>query len=441
MKLFSKEDLDEVQLSLLEARFYRLRFFRPLFIALLMVPAFWMLSGDGAVWRLWILGLAGAGALFASILEMRYPRRRIHQFVNRRVWLMGPLLAGAFFLATGGFDSPLLPIIVVLTYFIGTLTAARRLVALTATFSAVVLALAYASWRELIPDLLPGVFGGGPGVRQAPALLWSKAGALVLALGWATFVSTIVRDVFRQIVGDALDARDEIIAGHAAHSRELTALSGELAHELKNPLANIKGLAVLVSRDVQGKGVERLEVLQGEVGRMEEILQSFLTFSRPLSPLLQEEVELAELCESVKTLHEGMAHARGVALEVDASSAPRISCDPRKVKQVLINLIQNALEASPAGAAVELAVSRGPEGGARIEVRDRGPGIPPELRAHLFEPGSTTKERGSGLGLALARALARQHGGELSLEDREGVGCVAVLTLPVKPALPVGEAA
>lgn len=442
VKLISKKDLDEAQLDLLEARFGFLKRQRPLLVVALIAFTATLLVGDQAVWRRWLLGLLGAGALLGSVAEMLRSRaRRVHQFADRRNWWVAPLLSGALFLATGGVDSPLLPIASLVCFFIGTLSAARRMVALTAAFSVTVLALALTSWRGAIPDLMPVVFGGGPGLPQPPALLWAKAGGLVLTLVWAAVVSTTVRDVFRQIVGDAVDARDEVLAEHAEHVRELTALSRELAHELKNPLANMKGLAVLVGRSVEGKGVERLAVLQQEIARMEEILHGFLTFARPLLPLSLEEVEFRELCRSVTALHDGVARTRGVRLALEATRVRRAVCDPRRVKQILINVIQNALDVSAPGTTVELVLGAASDAGVRIEVRDRGTGIAPAVRAHLFEPGWTTKERGSGLGLALARGLARQHGGELELLEREGGGCVAVLTLPALAVLCTGEVA
>jgi signal transduction histidine kinase len=100
------------------------------------------------------------------------------------------------------------------------------------------------------------------------------------------------------------------------------------------------------------------------------------------------------------------------------------------VKQILINLVQNALEASPPGAEVELVVRAEPGHDVVVEIRDRGTGLSPAVRERLFEPGTTTKARGTGLGLALARGLARQHGGDLTLENREDGGCVASLRLP-----------
>ncbi len=441
----SKSDVDAAQLKMLGDRFRPLIRRRWMVGAVAAVLVVLMLVGDSAVWRLWLVGVTLGAVALRAVIERRHPGEPLVLFgpARRRALRDAAvaLVIAVPVLASGGFDSPLLPIAIPICFFIGIIAPTRTLVVFTLTYAGLVGILAFVSGRGLVPDLMPAVFGGGSGAPQSVALLYSKAAGVMVALAYAAGLSHVVRRVFREMMGDALDARDEVLRGHDAHARELTALSGELAHELKNPLANVKGLAVLIGRDVTGKGGERLEVLQHEVSRMEEILQDFLTFSRPLSPLNEQEVDLRDLCQSVEALHEGMAHARNVSLELIAPAPVRVSCDPRKVKQILINLVQNALDASPPGAAVELAVLRGSDGGPRVEVCDRGPGIPPGIRAHLFEPGSTTKERGTGLGLALARGLARQHGGELLLEDREGGGCTATLVLPARPALFAGEAA
>jgi signal transduction histidine kinase len=173
---------------------------------------------------------------------------------------------------------------------------------------------------------------------------------------------------------------------------------------------------------------------------MQGILDEFLNFSRPLVPLALGETDVGELVHEVAALHEGMARERGVELEVDAP-AVRVRCDPRKVKQVLINLVQNALDASPRGAAVELHALGATGGGARVRVLDRGRGLDPALGDAVFSPGVTSKPSGSGLGLTIARSLARQHGGDLSLAPRPGGGTVAELVLPDRPAERDGRAA
>jgi signal transduction histidine kinase len=181
-------------------------------------------------------------------------------------------------------------------------------------------------------------------------------------------------------------------------------------------------------------------VLRREVDRMQAILDEFLNFSRPLVPLAVGRCDVGELAREVGALHEGICHERGVALEVREASVP-VPCDPRKVKQILVNLVQNALEASPPGAAVELEAAATLDGGARVRVLDRGRGLDPAMGDSVFTPGYTTKPRGSGIGLTIARSLARQHGGDLLVSPRPGGGTVAELSLPARPGLAGGEAA
>jgi signal transduction histidine kinase len=279
---------------------------------------------------------------------------------------------------------------------------------------------------------LPALDGGRP--AQASRVI-TLAVTMTLLLASGRYVGRSVRRAFDLMLRRTVRAQSESLRAHAERAEELTALSAEIAHELKNPLASVKGLAGLLAPQLpEGKGAERIGVLRREVDRMQAILDEFLNFSRPLVPLALGTHDLVALCREVAALHEGLALERGVSLEVagDTGAVPA-RFDPRKVKQVLINLVQNAIDAAPAESAVSMVSAPEADGGARVEVLDRGRGLDTQLGLKVFEPGVTTKPAGSGLGLTIARALARQHGGDLTLERRDGGGTVARLRLPAEP--------
>lgn len=431
MIAITKDNIDEVQMRMLHQRLERFSRLRLVLVPILSVLLALTLVGDTAIWRWVIVGLMLVPIPFHVLAERWRPADGWRPQNQREFSAIGLLPMSALLLATGGIDSPILPFTLVICFFVGTLTSPRILNIAAAGLSAIVIGFALLAGFEVIPNLMPALYGGGSHLPQPMPLLVAKTIAFVMLLGWTVMSSNTVRETFRSMIHEAVEARDEVLRGHQAHAEELTMLSGELAHELKNPLGNIKGLAVLVSRDVHGKGAERLQVMQHEILRMEEVLQEFLTFSRPVSPLSQESVDLRHLCESVVSLHEGMAYARNAEVRIESEAAVQVFCDPRKVKQILINLLQNALEVAPPHTFVVIKVANGADAQARIEMRDEGPGLSDEIKAHLFQPGTTGKERGSGLGLALARGLARQHGGDLRLENRVEGGCIATLLLPM----------
>ncbi len=430
------EHLQREALSRLFLRFARLRMLLGPLPILLVASS---LVGDDAVWRRWLMGLAAVLTVGGTAWAYVRVRRGNSPFEVRGLQFV--LLVLPFYLslclANGGLESPMMQLIIPVSFFAALFVPVRNALIFVGCLMGVLWGLTALALTEAVPDLVPRIFGGGPRAGHNDALLLSYAVTTTFIIAWVTAVGFLVREAFNGMVQKALDARDEALTSHAENLRSLTTLSGEIAHELKNPLASVKGLAAMVAREVEGRPAERLAVLRREVDRMQEILEGFLNFSRPLLPLSEQRVALEELCRQVVELHEGLAGERGVALRSHAERPVSAWCDPRKVKQVLINLLQNALEASPRGATVEVVVLATPEGGGRIEVRDRGPGLSEEVRARLFEAGVTTKPKGSGLGLAIARALARQHGGELTLNPREGGGCVAELVLP--PGAPAQE--
>lgn len=186
-------------------------------------------------------------------------------------------------------------------------------------------------------------------------------------------------------------------------------MSAAVAHELMSPLNVI--LAV--------PEVRALPPVREEAEHARRIVEGLLGFSRPLSEAPQE-VVLGELVATIVARQVILAEQREVSVQLMQEQPVTLRIAPGVVRQVLDNLLRNAVEASPPGGAVEVEVR-----GAVIEVRDRGPGIPAALRARLYQPFTTTKPGGTGLGLAVSARFVRALGGTLSHLDRPGGGTVA----------------
>ena len=212
------------------------------------------------------------------------------------------------------------------------------------------------------------------------------------------------------------------------HLAELGALARGLAHTLRNPL-NTLGLAVeeLAERG-GGEPSPLAATARYQIRRIDRWLLSFLALGsgRAAAP---EEVDLVEL---VRSLALEMTQ-EGAAIAVAADAPLVVRAVPGALRAALLNLVENAVQASPAGAEVRLAVERS-GGAARVTVTDRGTGIPAEVRARLFTPHVTTKAGGAGMGLFIARQLVESgHGGTLELRDAPGGGTVAEVRLPLEP--------
>jgi two-component system sensor histidine kinase HydH len=420
------EEIHREELSRLFGRVMLVRF---ALVPVVVVLVALLLAYPVTPWRravLVTLGL-GAAALFAhEVLPYRRRGPGGRGFaINLAFASVGQAVAA---LATGGLESPFFFVMFPIAFAVAAVAESGLAFSLVAVQMVEVWLMAWVQIDSLLPHMNPSWFGGDavPGWNHAH-VLWS-AGFASAGLCVVTFLGRGIRASFERMVRRGLAAREEALRAHQDRARELAALSGEIAHELKNPLASIKGLSALLAQDTAaGKPAERLRVLRREVDRMQVILDEFLNFSRPLAPLTIEQVDPGALLDEVAQMHEGMAHERGVRLLVRSEAGP-LRCDPRKLKQAIINLVQNAIEASPPGGVVEIAAEAGAE--ARIRVIDRGSGVDPALADKVFEAGVTSKPRGFGLGLTIARALARQHGGDLALSSREGGGSIAEIRLP-----------
>jgi two-component system sensor histidine kinase HydH len=382
----------------------------------------------------WYRGIVMVGAiavmLGAMVIESVLIRRR--GFSQYRIGYRDliPLVLTFLLLAlfSGGTRSPFIIATLAVLVGVAILQGRRVAVVLLCCFLAFLWALVLIQGR--IPWIMPPVFLDAAGRQTFAYDVVFVAIVSVIAV-FITGLGITVGGMSDSMLARSLEARGEVLRVHAERLTDLMTLSGEIAHELKNPLTSIKGLAQLVEAD-PARAQERLKLLHVEVDRMRAILDEFLNFSRPLVPLVQQTVDLGELCRSVVALHEGLAGARRLLL-VAPGDTLEVRCDPRKTKQILVNLVQNALEASPDGSEVRVAVGR-QNGFANVRVMDRGGGISPAIGDRAFEPGVTSKAAGSGLGLTIARTLAEQHGGSLRLSNRDGGGCIAEILLPIRGA-------
>jgi signal transduction histidine kinase len=362
----------------------------------------WVICTAGENWR-----RVTAIVLLAALVAVNLNLLRGHQvaFTKSVRWLIGIGLVAI----TGGPLSPIAPFLVISSLSFPTLFGYR------------------AGWVMTCVSIGVLWIMTAAGVHSANAFI--HAACLSTLLVGAQFIGMWIREISDDILTTSLQARDELLGTYGDRMRELTNLQGALANELNNPLAAIKGLAGLMALEPARAG-ERLQVLQKEVGRMQRIVDELLNFSRPLTPIRAKATPVRALFADVVKLHEGLAGQKHLTLDWSAPERTELVGDPRKLKQMLMNLVANAIEASPAGATVELRAQQ--EGdGVVLDVLDRGAGMSEELLARAAEPGVTTKDNGAGLGLTIVRSLAVQHGGTLQLTNRAGGGLEARLQLPL----------
>jgi len=228
-------------------------------------------------------------------------------------------------------------------------------------------------------------------------------------------------------IGTLRDTLEEMRKALHARDEERETLLAGIAHEVRNPLGALDLFAGLLAEELQGRPeAGHVARIRAELADLSKVVEEFLDYARARPPV-RESVDLALLLAEVVDVAQPLAAQRQVSLSVLGGATAR--ADREQLRRAAVNLVRNAVEAAPAASDVEV-LARAADGEAVIEVRDRGPGLGPDARASLFRPFFTTKEKGTGLGLALAKKVADANGGTLVLEDREGGGTVARLAVP-----------
>jgi signal transduction histidine kinase len=196
-------------------------------------------------------------------------------------------------------------------------------------------------------------------------------------------------------------------------------LSAGLAHEVRNPLNAARLQLELLERRLRRTGqdpklVEPSELANHEIERLTALLDDFLAFARP-PELHRVDQDIVEICRHVVDLERPYAQRRSVELTLDARVPVVAQVDPGKLHQVVQNLVRNGLEAAPSGGHVSVEVSSGAECVVHLQIADDGPGIPPEVLPRIYEPFFSTKDTGTGMGMAIVHSLVAMHGGKIEI--------------------------
>lgn len=295
---------------------------------------------------------------------------------------------------------------------------------------------------------LPAFHLGGRESRAAAAEVPSAPGTLIVtesAPGWSAQLARLRRDLALLAAVSVLavaalaavvmraNASQIALERRLSRSENLAAMgrmTATLAHEIKNPLAIIRGSAKRLGKLDEGSQRMADSVVE-EVDRLSETVNRYLQFARAGETGDLATGDAAGTLAATLDLVSGEFAARRCALERPAAlPATRVRLDDASLKQVWLNLLQNALEAIPEGGHVKVAFAQ-PAGRVRVTVADDGPGIPADVMARLGEPFFTTRAQGTGLGLYLSRQLVVGAGGRLELESRAQEGTTVQVELPL----------
>ncbi|WP_058303677.1 PAS domain-containing protein [Gorillibacterium timonense] len=256
------------------------------------------------------------------------------------------------------------------------------------------------------------------------SILWLEAAILSMPEGIAPAGTYLL------VARDHTEVKN--IHEHALNSDKLTAVGGlaaGIAHEIRNPLTAIKGFIQLMKNGTVKE--EFYEIILSELSRIDSIVKELLFLSKP-HPVTYTVAELYPLLDHVITLINTQAILYQIEIEQHyQEGSMQLYCDENQIKQVLINLLKNAIEAMPSGGKITLKTDYNGANSVLIQITDQGIGISQENLEKIGQMFYSTKESGTGLGMMISHEIIRNHGGKMTLRSTQGVGTTVEITLPI----------
>lgn len=362
---------------------------------------------------------------------------RLVWFLSPRAWLMLwlPIAAVTFFHYSTGASHHWLHDVFRRLYYIPIILGAFSYGIKGGLFAAVLVSLVYA------PHAFSHFFVHDPASSMEKILEIALYNIVALITGYLAQRERSERLRQESIAHELSQALEEkrlleqqlIRAGKLKALGELTA---GIAHEIKNPLASIKGAAEAIADEVPEDSPRRklVQIQEKELNRLGQTLDRFLSFARP-SSFMASRIDLSELVKHVLDLVEPQARKSAIEVVAEPASVPLfVNGDRDQLTQVLVNLVLNACDAMPRGGQVRMSLRSETVGASAyraIDVIDTGPGIPTESRDRVFDPFFSTKEGGTGLGLSISANIVDGHGGLIRIENGPNdVGSVVSILLP-----------
>jgi two-component system sensor histidine kinase HydH len=349
----------------------------------------------GALVRLTIL--AGALAVVSYLRYVTGPSPTILHELSLRLYYL-PILVGAYWYGPGGG---------LFVAFIASLVYVRHLQSGGPLFDV-------SRYAEVVVFYLIGVSVGILASAQRRVMVRFQNAAARLESA-----NQELRESYQQIRRiDRLKTLGEVAAG--------------LAHEIRHPLASINGaLEIIEARALASSPeAEFSRLAMREVQRLDKLVWEFLKFARPHAPELRS-IPLHDVVAPVSTLLSAEAARAGITLRVEPCEIPiQVSIDPLQIEQVLLNVVLNAIQATPSGGRIVIREHMA-HGAAFVDIADEGPGIASEDLQRIFSPFFTTREKGTGLGLAIAHHIVAAHEGSLDVHQTSSTGTCFRVRLPL----------